>query len=1569
MAAAVFDVNKDGKLDIVCGGWWYEAPTWKKHFLRKVEMQGGRPDGYAHQLLDVNGDGWLDLVTVNWRTSSIKWIEHPGAAGLARDQEWKAHTIATPGSSETGRLVDLLGDGTPCLLPAGAGFAAWWELKRTPDLNGAVKVEWIRHALPKELAGHGQGVGDINGDGRMDIVGRNGWAEAPQDRRNGRWIWHPDFDLDQASIPILVADVDGDGLNDIIWTRGHDYGMYWLQQSRTKSGAITWTKHTIDTSIPGCHAPLWEDMDGDGVKELVVGRRYLAHEGKDPGEYDPQSGYRFQYDKKTRTWRQHLITWNDDICFGLDPKAVDVTGSGRTDLVCGGRHGLYWLENLGNGSTVAKGLTKDPLWFPSYRDHFNLMIVKDPKGKEKPVKTAFDWGQRRAQILAAAQNVLGVLPDSYQRVPLDVKVLSEEPIDRYVRKKITFGSDLGSRVSAYLLVPKNVQKGAPAMICQCDDTPFGKDGDSMKCAHELAQRGFVCLAPDSPPLKKNSELYASSAMKAVWDNIRAIDLLETMPEVNNRRIGIIGHGLGGQNALLTAAFDYRLAGVVSSCGFTAFANHKQEHMASLGMPKLKEVYKNDPAKIPFDFSELIATIAPRNVLVIAPLHDKVMDVEGVKRAVAGAAAVYDMRRAGKSLQAIYPDNSRRTFAGPRWPDGSLHHGSMNAASSVDGAIAMHWQRLLLCKAQAISVGTPVLSHDVGDSMTADPVTASAHSISSIADGLRLWLAGQNKDQKTKGYQVPAAPALSAADEMKTFKIAPGYRVELVAAEPLVHDPVAMTFDPDGRIWVCEMRGYMPNVDGKGQKVPVGTISVLEDTDGDGVMDKSTVFLDQLILPRAVCWTADGLLVAENGKVWLCKSRANGLKCDDKKLVMEYNQGNSEHSLNGLVPMLDNWIYAAKEGIRLRKLDGKWVREATAPRGQWGIAQDDHGYLVYTVNASLIRGDLTPCYSPNAHAANPMLNLALYKEQQVWPIRPNPGINRGYLASFLRPDGTMIEANANCGPVVYRGDNLPKELLGNVFINEPAGNLVRRQVFTQTGDVKSSKNAYDKAEFLASTDERFRPVNLYNAPDGTLYLIDMYRGIIQEGAYITPHLRQQILERGLDKPIGLGRIFRIAHESTEPRKRPALGKATSADLVSHLASPNGWRRDMAQQLLVQRGDRSVISALEELAAKSPLPLARLHALWTLEGLGKLDTDMLLTLVADKDRHVRASAVCLLRKEINRYAEPTYLQELAPRAQDSDKIVRVQLALTLGLVNTAQADRVLEPILKEAAADPLLLQSILAGFVGQEAEFLAARLPLPSWAKPEPWREKLLATSAGVFWRQRQPLAVLRFQHLVGSQTEDRAWQQLALLEGLSSMPVKAVKGSGVGKVKLPPKVVTLPTAPEALEKLRKSPHARLAAAAEAMAKQLNWPGKDGKPLPVVPPLSAKHQALYDLGRKEYMALCAACHHPAGYGDTAKGPALLDSEWLDNDERLVRLVLLGLRGPISINGEPFNRDGAMEMPGTYKLLDDEKLAGILTFVRREWRESARPIEPTTVARIRASTSARTDQWTEKELLQVK
>lgn len=668
IAACVFDVNKDGKLDIVCGGYWYEAPTWKKHFLRNVEIQNGRPDGYAHQVLDVNGDGWPDIVTVNWRSRSVKWIEHPGA-DLAKEQEWKSHVIATPGNMETGRLADMLGDGTPCILPSTVPF--WWELVRAPAASGFAP-HWLQHTLPKEVAGHGVGFGDINGDGRGDVIGHGGWAEAPADRRNGKWIWHPDFELGQASIPILVVDVDGDGLNDLVYTRAHDYGVYWLQQTRSADGKIGWIKHVIDTSWAGGHAPLWVDLDGDGKRELVIGRRYLAHEGNDPGEFDPQAIYRYQYNPPTRTWRRYLISYNDGTGFGVDPVAVDLTGSGRTDLVFGGRHSLYWMENLGKGNSVGQHETHDPLWFPTYSDHQNLMVLKDESASERPVKTYFDAGQRRAQTQAAMQAVMGVLPDSYQRVPLDMKVVNIAETADYTRKTITYGSDLDSRVTAYLLVPHNAKPNGPAMICLHDDTPLGKDEPaglggrpSMHFADELVKKGYVCLVPDYPTygddhynLKAHADRYAGGAMKAVWNNIRGIDLLESMPEVNFKRIGIIGHGLGGQIALLTAALDYRIAATVSSDGFTSFAKYKGNGWSSERiMPRLASAYQNEASKIPFDYAEVIASLVPRAVFISAPLHDPAMDAEGVKTSVAGATPIYELRKVPALLKAVYPDTA------------------------------------------------------------------------------------------------------------------------------------------------------------------------------------------------------------------------------------------------------------------------------------------------------------------------------------------------------------------------------------------------------------------------------------------------------------------------------------------------------------------------------------------------------------------------------------------------------------------------------------------------------------------------------------------------------------------------------------------------------------------------------------------------------------------------------------------------------------------------------------------------------------------------------------------------
>lgn len=339
-ACSIMDLNKDGKLDIVSGGFWYEAPDWKSHWVRDVEKLGNPPqfDGYSHLEMDVNRDGLTDLIHVNWRSRSIYWLEHPGAS-LG---EWKKHMVAEPGPMETGRLFDIDGDGRLDLLPSGANFAAWWEL-----LPGEPNSEpkWARHDLPRQVAGHGIGFGDLNGDGRGDVIGTKGWVEAPSDRRKGEWIWHGEFDLGRASIPVVVADVDEDGDNDLVWAMGHDYGVHWMEQTR-ENGQRVWKKHLIDHSWSVGHSPLWVDLDKNGRPEFVNGKRYRAHELLDPGALDPQVIYRYEYDKAAGKFKRYDIQASGPAGIGLDPKVADLDGDGDLDLVVPGRSGLYWFENL-----------------------------------------------------------------------------------------------------------------------------------------------------------------------------------------------------------------------------------------------------------------------------------------------------------------------------------------------------------------------------------------------------------------------------------------------------------------------------------------------------------------------------------------------------------------------------------------------------------------------------------------------------------------------------------------------------------------------------------------------------------------------------------------------------------------------------------------------------------------------------------------------------------------------------------------------------------------------------------------------------------------------------------------------------------------------------------------------------------------------------------------------------------------------------------------------------------------------------------------------------------------------
>lgn len=349
-----------------------------------------------------------------------------------------------------------------------------------------------------------------------------------------------------------------------------------------------------------------------------------------------------------------------------------------------------------------------------------------------------------------------------------------------------------------------------------------------------------------------------------------------------------------------------------------------------------------------------------------------------------------------------------------------------------------------------------------------------------------------------------SPVLTARESIQKMQIENGFRVHIVATEPLLTSPVAISFDDKGRIWVVEMENYMPDSLGTGEDLPVGKIVILTDKNGDGRMDERKVFLDSLVLPRAICFIENGILVAESPKLWFYEIKND--KPVNKTLVdAAYAEGgNVEHQPNGLIRALDNWIYSAKSTKRYRKLDNKWLIETTHFRGQWGISQDDQGRLFYNNNSENLQGDY---FSPGFGATNPNqsrlagFSESIIKNNKVYPIRPNTGVNRAYMKGIIDENLKLVNFTAACGPVIFNSTLFGPDYYGNAFVAEPSANLIKRNILGNDGNVVTGKQAYIGREFLASTDERFRPVNLQTGPDGALYIVDFYRGIIQHKTYL------------------------------------------------------------------------------------------------------------------------------------------------------------------------------------------------------------------------------------------------------------------------------------------------------------------------------------------------------------------------------------------------------------------------------------------------------------------------------------
>jgi len=567
------------------------------------------------------------------------------------------------------------------------------------------------------------------------------------------------------------------------------------------------------------------------------------------------------------------------------------------------------------------------------------------------------------------------------------------------------------------------------------------------------------------------------------------------------------------------------------------------------------------------------------------------------------------------------------------------------------------------------------------------------------------------EQVWRGIEVPEAPPLAPDKAMATLRVAPGFRVELVAAEPLVEDPVAMAWDERGLLYVVEMRGFMPNVDGEGEQEPVGRVVVLEDTDGDGAMNRSGVYLDGLVSPRAIAVVSGGILIGEPPHLWLCRSEtvAGELpRCGSRERLLDYGDPDPdllEHTENGLLWGLDNWIYNAKSDrrFRLRRSaeDVSIEIDPTLFRGQWGIAQDDVGRLYYNTNSRYLFADLIPAdyalADPDHQPRGGGIGASerLVRDETVYSIRVNPGINRGYVNGMLRADGRLAVTTSVSGLVVYRGDQFPATFRGDVFVPEPAGNVVAHfdlapgPVDDGIPTLVAEHRRYGdpdwvEREFLASTDERFRPVDAKVGPDGALYVIDMYRGILQHVRYVTTYLREYILEHGLDRPLGMGRIYRVVWEGDAENpafvRREAPRLATAADRIAALSHPNGWQRDTAQRLLVENElDNAGRDALRDLARSGQDPLSRIHALWTLHGRGELDDAIVEKALRAGDPWLVVHA--LRTGEETLAGSATGQAALAELLDSASPQVRTQSLLTLGSMarqrtwaGTALAERI-------------------------------------------------------------------------------------------------------------------------------------------------------------------------------------------------------------------------------------------------------------------------------------------------------
>lgn len=824
---------------------------------------------------------------------------------------------------------------------------------------------------------------------------------------------------------------------------------------------------------------------------------------------------------------------------------------------------------------------------------------------------------------------------------------------------------------------------------------------------------------------------------------------------------------------------------------------------------------------------------------------------------------------------------------------------------------------------------------------------------------------QSDDEDTPFYltlEPPPADVKTAEQALEAFRVADGFRVELVVAEPLVEDPVSITWDEDGKLYVVEMRGYMQDTYGNGEDDPIGSVVRLHDDDSDGQMDRREVLLDFLVLPRAIAVVSEGLLIAEPPNLWLCPSeinQASTIDCSQKFSLGEYANapGSVEHQENALLIGLDNWIYNAKSSRKFQLRNGSLDIQPTVFRGQWGLGQDDDGFLYYNGNSNLVTGDLYP--DGDAISANvsptPGLSRRLHRNDEVFSVRVNPGVNRAYLDNVLRPDGRLRGPTAASGIEIYRGEQFPDEFYGSGFVPESAANLVaqvkisKKDLTVTTNHVTYPDPDWGQRDFLASIDERFRPVETKTGPDGALYVVDMYRGIIQDHIFLSDQLREQIQNRGLNRPLGLGRIWRVVSEESEiDYSAPNLSKASNEELLDTLSHPNGWWRSTAQRLLIGSESDQRLALLGKLTSSDEQEV--IHALWALEGRDELSREEALTLLETDNSRLMKHGLRAACEYLNENDLLTLLNTISALSESLEQ----GLIFCLGRHLTSTGFDYLFDSLAIRIQDPyqrVALQTALSGIevqvLQQSSVQISADVPATDSAQAElveflqGLTKQIVLSDSGSVEQIDELLSFI-------DDFEGADWfREKLLLAIFESTYVENFSRINIAES-------------HSLFSIEDN-HPLFSAITNAR-RAFTWEGdtlaSDQKPL------TAEEEMRAARGAQLYAANCSACHASDGSGITGIAPRLRQSSRIvDAPEQLIRIVLHGLNGPIEVDGEQWNS----VMPGLAHLadFDDDGISGLATYLRRNWGHRRGPISPETVAQVRKQTEDKTGPSNAEEL----